>query len=114
MGDLPQHCRIEGIDKLNEIFVLPTFESRHEFHNIFELLLLYNLTILLQKLLDVFLLDDRVALGDVLEEGKRAEERVGGKDFPDALLNLLAFGESEEEYGKHLVDLGVIVFLHIR
>ena len=62
----------------------------------------------------MFFLDDRVALGDVLEEGKRAEERVGGKDFPDALLNLLAFGESEEEHRKHLVDLGVIVFLHIR
>ena len=98
VGDLPQHCRIEGVHKLNEIFVLPTSESRHEFHHIFELLLLYDLAILLQKLLDVFLLDDGVALGDVLEEGKGAEERVRGKDFPDALLNLLAFGEGEEEH----------------
>jgi len=40
ISDFPQHSRVEGVNKLEEISVLPLFFARLEFHDLLDFLIL--------------------------------------------------------------------------
>lgn len=68
--------------------------------------------ILLQKAKNMFWLQNRIALGQVLEQYQRVEQVKGSQNFLDTVYYLLAFWNGNKERREHLVNLEVGLLGH--
>ncbi len=103
--DFPVGGHAEGIDNFEEgriiHFILNSLKAE-QYPDIF---FLGMEVVFFEEGDEVLGLEDGLAASEVLEEGEGVEKVECGKDLLDAVDDLLAFGDGDEEGSEHLVDL---------